>query len=73
MVKKEQDSNGKSDRIGDFQDGKTIGDFSCHLKINLLKQAANIDISIESHDGKCSSEKGGKADKKDFEPAKKCI
>ena len=70
MIKEEQNSDGKADRVGNLQDSKTAGNFSRHLKINLLKQPADIHICIKGHDGKSSSEKSSKADEKDFEPAK---
>ncbi len=71
MIKEEQDSDGEPNGIRNLQYGKTAGDFSCYLKIDLLEKCADIHIRIKGHDGKCRAKKRGKADKDHFEPAEK--
>ena len=40
MIKEEQDSDGEPNGIRNLQYGKTAGDFSCYLKIDLLEKCA---------------------------------
>ena len=71
VIEKEQHPKPDPKGIGNLQDGKSIGNLSCDLGIDLGKKSSHVHIVIEGHNGKCGTEKCGEAYTKHLRPPPK--
>ena len=66
MIKEDQHTKSDPDRVGELQNGKTVGAFSHDKGVKLVKKAPKIHVIVKSHNRKSGAEKGNQAYKKDF-------
>ena len=56
VVEEGQDAHGKTQGIGEFQDGEAIRGPTGQEGVELTEQLDGGDVVVEGHDGKCGSE-----------------
>ena len=66
MIKEDQHTKSDPDRVGDLQNGKTIGAFSHDKGVKLVKKTSKIHVIIKGHNRKSGAKKGNQTYKEDF-------
>lgn len=66
MIEEDQCAKADPHRVGDLQNGKTVGAFSHDKGVKLVKKAPKIHVIVKSHNRKSGAEKGNQAYKEDF-------
>lgn len=66
MIKKEQYTKADPDRVGELQNGKTVGAFSHDNGVKLVKRLPRSTSLLKVIIEKAGAEKGNQAYKKDF-------